>query len=120
MSFLPLSFLYLREESMITTVQQICFLLGQHGSTVVLLDILVQQVIGTCLNRSEYLLLLHWVLLGVKHNDSSLSGVINGLVEFWSDQENANVDTKVLVYEHCFMLHIIGDIARKLGKTIET
>lgn len=118
MSFLPLSFLYLREESTITTVQQICCLLGRHGSTPVLLDMLVHQVIATCLNRSEYLLLLHWVLLGVEHNHPSLSGVINGLVEFWSDQKSASVDTKVLMYEQCFMLHIIGDITRKLGKTI--
>ena len=108
---LPLSFSHIRDDNTAKTVQKICRLIGCYGNSYVIIDLLLQQIIGSQLHLSEYLLIFHWILIGMEPDPSLLSQVIEGVLELWEEID------KNLVYGICLILCIIGEVAVKLSKS---
>lgn len=110
---LPLSFAHIRDDSTANTVREICHALGRHGNAHVLVDSLLQQVLGSSLHLSEHLLIFHWVLEGAEPEVTLLGRVIEGILELWEEIDKGSV------YEICFVLCIIGNVAAKLSKSCD-
>ena len=115
----PLSFAHLRDSKTIKSIQESCRLLGRHGNTSVVVDTLVHTITRSESNRSEYLLILHWVMKGVESH-SSLNLLINGLIDVWEEMRGESSSLNLsssLVYETCFINLLIGDVAMIQGES---
>uniref|UniRef100_A0A1X7UEP1 TELO2-interacting protein 1 homolog n=1 Tax=Amphimedon queenslandica TaxID=400682 RepID=A0A1X7UEP1_AMPQE len=109
----PLSFSHLRDSETIKSIQESCRLLGRHGNTSVVMDTLVHTITGSESNRSEYLLILHWLMKGVGPH-ASLNLLINGLIDVWEEIRGDGLSLNIsstLVYQICFINLLIGDVA---------
>ena len=117
----PLFFAHLRDGESVKSIQETCRLLGCYGDTSVVVDTLVHAVTGSEANRSEYLLLFHWIMKGVEpHN--SLNLVINGLVEIWEELREKCISDPTpssLVYETCLLNMLLGDVAMIQGESCD-
>lgn len=112
----PLSFTHLRDEAIIESIKEICRLLGCYGNVSVIVDTLIQEIIGNSINRCEYLLIFHWIIKGVESPHPSLIRIIEWAVEAWEERREGTHSGAV--YETCFMLHLIEDVADKLSKHV--
>lgn len=104
---LPLSFTHLRNNATITSIKEICSLLGCYGNTDVVIDTLIHQVTGSYINRSEHLLIFHWILKGVEIH-CSLNRVVDCVLELFEEKGRP-------VYVTCLLLHLLEDVAAKQG-----
>jgi hypothetical protein len=105
---IPLSFAHIRDDATISTLQNICHLVGHHGNSMIVLDLLIQQISSSRFQLSEKLLIFRWMLSGMESNPSLLARVIEEMMELY---EMIHVGA---VYETSLILCIIEDVAAKL------
>ena len=113
----PLSFSHLRDTETIKSIQESCRLLGRYGNMSVVMDTLVQTITGSESNRSEYLLILHWLMKGAGPH-ASLNLLINGLIDVWEEIRGDGLSLNIsstLVYQISFINLLIGDTATIQG-----
>lgn len=101
-----LSYIHLREEQSVMLIQSICSILGEHGQSDILLDYMIQQCTGSTHQRSELLVILHWILCGIPDN-IHLDAVVEGMLQVREEGQGG-------VYDDCLVLCILAECCRKL------